>query len=144
MWGSSSGGKLVASGSSVRKPHAYCYCYEVPPPTLPEELLSMLTGGVASDLTLEAAYGEAPPMYAPLHPLPAPARPRPRSRSRPLHRPRSDPVRRYFPCHSILLGLRSPVFRAALTHGMSESTSRTITVSTAIVTRAIVSIAIVA
>ena len=69
---------------------------EVPPPTLPEELLSLLTGGVASDLTLEAAYGEAPPMY--------------------------------FPCHSVLLGLRSPVFRAALTHGMSESTSRTITV----------------
>ena len=52
----------------MRKPHAYCYCYEVPPPTLPDELLSMLTGGVASDLTLEAAYGEAPPMYAPLHP----------------------------------------------------------------------------
>ena len=34
----------------------------------------------------------------------------------------------YFPCHSVLLGLRSPVFRAALTHGMSESASRTITV----------------
>ena len=108
--------------------HSYGYCYEVPPPTLPEELLSMLTNGVASDLTLKAAYGEAAPMYAPLRPRP-PARAHPRSRSRPHPRPRPHPVRRYFPCHSALLGLRSPVFRAALTHGMSESTSRSITVS---------------
>jgi len=70
---------------------------EVPPPTLADDLLAMLSEGRHSDLTIEAAYGETPPVR--------------------------------FPVHSNILGLRSPVFRAALAHEMSESATRTVTVT---------------
>ena len=70
---------------------------EVPPSTIGDELLEMLTEGSLSDVTIEAAFEEAAPVQ--------------------------------FTAHANILSKRSPVFAAALSHGMRESHTRLITVT---------------
>jgi len=69
---------------------------EVPPPSMADDFLAMLSEGLHSDVTIEAAFGEA------------------------------TPVR--FTAHANVLSKRSPVLAAALSSGMRESATRTITV----------------
>jgi speckle-type POZ protein len=70
----------------------------VPPPTLGADMLTMLTEGRHTDLTIETD-GPEPGVPGPL-----------------------------FRAHAAVLSVRSDVFRAALTHGMQESATRTIRV----------------
>jgi len=70
---------------------------EVPHSRITADLLSMLTDGCHSDVTITAIFDEA-----------------------------ADPV--HFAAHAGILSKRSPVFAAALSHGMRESETRTITV----------------
>jgi len=69
---------------------------EVPQASMADDLLEMLDEGLFSDLAVEVAHGEAPPVR--------------------------------FTAHASLLAQRSAVFRAALSHEMRESETRTVQV----------------